>query len=123
MAEGYVSINVNAGSLRHVVKIQKQAQSTVDGMGAPASTWTDFYTGVRGAFLPLRGDQYFAGQQMASIQDAKWRIRYQANIKAGMRVEWTQESRYFKIVSPPIDPDGRHVYLDLMCQEIQTSKS
>ena len=117
-----MSQSVNAGNLRHVVVIKEQV-GTPGTMGAPSSVWTDKYTGVRAAFYPLRGDQYFAGQQMADVLDCKWRIRYQSGIRAGMRIYWTEEDRSFKISSPPIDPEGRHVYLDLMCKEILGSKS
>lgn len=114
---------VNGGSLRHVVDIKEKTGTPTGSMGAPASALSVKYAAVRGAFYPLRGDQYFAGQQMASILDGKWRIRYNRGIRAGMYVYWTEEDRTFKIVSPPIDPEGRHVYLDLMVREIIGSES
>ena len=109
------------GSLRHSVNIKKPAATTADSLGSPSpQTYTDQYIGVRADIRPLRGDQYLAGQQMASVVDTKIRIRYHSGILPGWLVAWG--SRTFKIVSV-IDPEMRKIYLDLMTKEIMEGAS
>ena len=117
-----MSQNVNAGSLRHVVDIEQRTGTPVGVMGAPSPTWTAKYSGLRAAFFPESGAQVFAGQEMASILPAMWRVRYNTGIKPGMRINWKQESRVFKILSTA-DKEGRHVYLDLRVKEIMEGQS
>lgn len=116
-----MSLHTPAGPLRHVVKIQQPSASTCDAMGAPTpSGYTDLYAAVRAEIRPLRGDQYLAGQQLASVVDYKIRIRYHSGIRPGYRVVFG--ARYFKVVSV-IDPEMRKIYLDLMSKEIQEGAS
>ena len=116
-----MTIHTPAGPLRHVVAIQQPVTAIVDGLGATApTTWTAVYSAVRAEVRPLRGDQYLAGQQLASIVDYKIRIRYHSGIKNGWRVVFG--TRIYKIVSV-IDPEMRKIYLDLMCKEIMEGAS
>ena len=110
-----MSIQTPAGPLRHVVVLQKQVSTGPNAQGAPTNTWTVQYSGVRAEIRPLRGDQYFAAQQMASVVDVKVRIRYHSAVRPGWRVVWG--SRVFIVVSV-IDPEMRKIYLDLMSKEI-----
>ena len=116
-----MTIHTPAGPLRHVVAIQQPVTTTVDGLGATApTTWTAVYSAVRAEVRPLRGDQYLAGQQLASIVDTKVRIRYHSGILPGYRVVFG--SKIFKIVTV-INPEYRNIYIDMMCIEIHESAS
>ena len=110
-----MSVNVNAGALRHVVDLQKKVNSGPNAQGAPTDTWTTQFANVRAEIRPLRGDQYFAAQNMASIVDVKIRVRYHVGIKPAWRVVWG--TRIFTVISV-IDPEMRKIYADLMCKEI-----
>ena len=114
------NVHVRSGDLRHVINIQSQVSTGPDSMGSPSITWTNQITGTRAEIRPLRGDQFFAAQQMASIVDTKVRIRYRSGIKPNWRVVWG--SRVFLIVTI-IDPEMRKIFLDLMCREIREGAS
>lgn len=108
-------LTVDSGTFRHVVTIQKPVHTVVDAMGAQTVTWTAQFSDVRAEIRPLRGDQYLSGQQLASVVDTKVRIRYHAGVCPQWRVLWG--ARVFLIVTV-IDPEMRHVFLDLMAKEI-----
>ena len=104
---------MNPGLLRHSVTIQRRA-SGVDASGAANGAWTDVAT-VRAAIWPLRGKELYAAQQANSEVELRVRIRYLDGITSTMRVSW--QGRVFEILYV-IDPELRHVTLDLMCREI-----
>jgi SPP1 family predicted phage head-tail adaptor len=105
---------MNPGLLRHTVTIQQRAAGT-DASGAANGDWTDFAT-VHAAIWPLRGKELYAAQQYVSQVDSRIRIRYHAGITPQMRVVW--QGRIFEIVYV-VDPELRHITLDLMCREIR----
>lgn len=115
-----MSVQIGSGPLRHTVSIQANVSTGPDSMGAPTATWTTQFASVRAEIRPLRGDQYFAAQQMASVVDNKIRIRYHVGVKPGWRVLWG--TRKF-IINAVIDPEMRKVYLDLYCKEIMEAGS
>lgn len=102
---------MRAGRLRHRVTIQ---QPVVDTSWGGTTTWEAFAP-VWAAIEPLRGREFFAAQQMQSEATAKITIRYLAGVTANMRV--VHESRIFELTGPPIDPEERHVELQLMVKE------
>jgi SPP1 family predicted phage head-tail adaptor len=105
---------MRAGRLRHRITIQ-QPVITRDGTGESLETWGAFAV-VWAAVEPLRGREMFAAQEMHSEITTRIRLRYLAGIDTTMRVLF--EGRTFLIVHPPIDPEMRHVEMQLMCKEI-----
>lgn len=103
---------MRAGGLRHEVVIQTPTE-TENATGESVPTWGTF-AAVRAAVEPLRGQEFFASQQLQSSLSVRIRIRYLANVTTKMRVQW--ENRYFAIEGI-IDPEMRHRELQLMCVE------
>jgi len=104
---------MNPGLLRHTVTIQQRAAGT-DASGAANGDWTDFAT-VHAAMWPLRGKELYAAQEYASSVEVRFRIRYLAGVLPNMHVVWG--GRVFEVLYV-IDPELRHITLDLMCREI-----
>ena len=105
---------MNPGFLRHTVTIQQRAAGT-DESGAANGNWTDFAT-VHAAMWPLRGKELYAAQEYASSVEVRIRIRYAPGIVPSMRVTW--QGRVFEVLYI-VDPELRHITLDLMCREIR----
>lgn len=76
--------------------------------------WTD-YVSAWAAIEPLRGNEFFAAQQVQSEATSKITLRYVAGITPDMRI--VHGSRIYEITSPPIDPEERHVELQVMVKE------
>ena len=109
---------MRAGELRHPITIQ-MATTGRDSVGARTATWTSGKN-AWAAIWPLRGNEYFASQQLQAGITHKIRIRYQtlANgtaISPEHRIKFG--SRYFNMISPPINTDERNIMLDMMCRE------
>ena len=75
---------MNAGSLNNRVTVKQRASGS-DANGEPATTWTDVCT-VWADIRHLSGIEAIkAGAEMSTVK-ASIRIRYRADITAGMRV-------------------------------------
>lgn len=104
---------MRAGKLRHRVTIQRLTE-TRDDAGGLVPTWTD-YAQVFASVEPLRGREFFAGQEKQSRVDTRIRIRYLADVTPKMRVEYG--AHVYEIVNI-IDPEMRHQEMQLMCYEV-----
>jgi len=109
---------MRAGTLRRRITIQKK-RIDKNTKGEQTVSWEDDAT-IWGAIWPLRGTEYFASQQIQSSVSHKIRIRYRTleddtKITPNCRIKHNT-NRYFNIISV-IDPDERHIHLDLMCSE------
>lgn len=109
---------MNPGRLNRRVTLQVQA-TACDGVGQPKPVWNDVAT-VWAAIWPLRGRELYAAQQSSSEVETRIRIRYMAGITPAMRVICS--GRVFGILYV-IDPDLRHVTLDLLCRELPEGAS
>jgi SPP1 family predicted phage head-tail adaptor len=101
-----------AGQLRHRLNLQA-ATETRDSFGGVVLTWSTIAT-VWGSIEPLSGRELFAAQQVNALISARIRIRYRDDVNARMRV--VHEAKSYDIQSV-IDPETRHVELELMCAE------
>lgn len=109
-------MSIRAGKLRHKITIQQPGASR-DSCGGPAkSNWTDFKTGVWASVEPLQGKEYHAAVQDRAEVSTRFRIRFIAGLKPDMRIVY--DGRVFGIVSI-IDPNERHVELQIMTTEVQ----
>ncbi len=102
-----------AGRFRHRITLQELVTGQ-DEAGQPVDMWQDVAT-VWAAVEPLRGREYFAAQQVQAEVTTRIRIRYRRGIRPEMRVLY--DGRLFNILSV-IDPEERHVELQLMCREV-----
>ena len=109
------STAMNPGKLRHRVTLQEYKE-VVDQYGTPIDQgWQDIAT-VWASVEPIQGREYIQLQNTQSELTTRIRIRYRPGIKAAMRVLYND--RIFEIVGPPIDPEERHLELQLMCKEV-----
>jgi SPP1 family predicted phage head-tail adaptor len=104
---------VRAGKLRRRLVIQ-QAVETQGPTGEMAVSWGVFAE-VWGSVEPLRGREFWAGKEQQAQVDTRIRIRYLEGVTPKMKV--LDGSRVFLIYAV-IDPETRHIQLDLMCQEV-----
>ena len=111
---------MGAGKYRHCIKFQEHKQTGVDGVGQPIYKWVDFEinddgdTGVYAEIKPIKGNEYWASQQVNSEATHRVTIRYIEGVNSEMRIVFG--SRYFSI-EPPINPDERNVELSMLCKE------
>ena len=88
---------------------------------APASrftageTWSAVCT-CWASIEPKSGREYWNAQQVQSAVTHRIKILYRAGITADMRIQHGE--RYFHIASV-IDPDERHIELEIIATEVQ----
>ena len=101
------------GDLRCRVTFQRQ-QKVPDGRGGWTTQWVDDVT-VWAAVTGLRPYERIVAQQTQSAATHQVIIRYRKGITADMRL--VHDGRYLYLQGPPIDPDGRRRWLQLLCEE------
>lgn len=102
-----------AGRFRHRITLQELVTGQ-DEAGQPVQEWQDVAT-VWAAVEPLRGREYWAAAQVQSEVTTRIRIRYRSGIRPDMRVLYG--GRVFNVTAV-IDPEERHMELQLMCREV-----
>lgn len=105
------------GQLKHRGTIQFK-KKTRDSFGAETISWVDDATCWM-AIMPLRGNEYFASQQIQASVTHRIRMRYQkladnTRINPNCRIKF--DDRFFNIQSV-VNPEETNVWLDLMCVE------
>lgn len=106
-----------SGRLDQRITLQQQVESRGAEYADAQRSWADVAT-VWAAVEPLAGREYFANLEVHGELTCRVTIRYRAGVHEKMRV--VHGARIYEIVSPPIDPLGRHVELQLMCKEIRS---
>ena len=112
---------MRAGELRHRITIEKKVR-TRDTFGEETVKWSTDVS-VYANVMPLRGNQYFASQQLQSGVTHRIRARHftmgnSTMIQPGYcRISF--KDRKFTILSA-LNPDERNIYLDFMCSEEQS---
>ena len=112
---------MRAGELRHRITIQTQSVSA--GIyGSADITWADDIE-VWASIWPIKGNEYYHARQIESGVTHKIRLRYtklsddtRISPKCRIRHGDDENARYFNIESV-IDPDERHIFLDIMAVE------
>lgn len=99
-------------SLTHRVTIQSLTEGQ-DEIGQPITTWADVATVWADVRHPS-GLSTIKADADVSIVKASVRIRHRADITSGMRL--THGGQAYDILA--ILPDGRRMFLDLVCQAI-----
>lgn len=104
---------MRSGKLRRLLEIQ-QAIETQGPTGEMTVTWGTF-ANVHGSVEPLRGREFWAAKEQQAQVDTRIRIRYLEGVTPKMQV--LDGTRVFLIYSV-IDPETRHIQMDLMCTEV-----
>jgi len=109
---------IDPGELTQRITLQVRA-SGQDALGQANGAWgnvpTDPTVWAKPGFVTARdiaADIAAAGQQIATL-DAKWFIRYRADVLPSWRVLWN--SQPFELVGRPINVDGMNEWLQLLC--------
>jgi len=104
---------VKIGDRRELVTIQHRTV-TKNSFGEEEESWAD-YLKVHAFVEPLGGRDFLAAQQAQVEVSTRVNIRYYGCINGkDWRVKWGERIYWIKFV---IDPEERHVELDLMCME------
>lgn len=110
---------MQAGKLRHRVRIEQDVSSTEDmsGAGDVGDRWKTIPRGldVPASVLPLGGSEQRVGAQQQAIADWEVRMRWRGDVTADMRI--IHEGRTLNISRPPFNPDGRRRELVCQCKE------
>lgn len=107
---------MRAGKLRRRLIIQRGIE-TQGATGEMATIWATFAT-VWGSVEPLRGREFWAAKELQAQVSTRIRIRYLAGVTAKMQVVDGAKLYWIEAV---IDPEMRHIQMDLMCMEVVTT--
>jgi len=108
---------MQAGRLRHRVKIQYPAETQDPETGAINVVWTDLAT-VWAAIEPLSARDFVAAEAEQSKVTARIVIRYRADITAKMRIYYPAKKGFYKIDGDLADKDSGLEYLTLVVSTI-----
>ena len=113
---------MRSGTLRHKIILQEQT-STADGMGGFDLTWTDVYS-CRASIWTLNARERLDSMKLEVSVDHRIRIRHPKaiiEITAKNRWKWldpvTGTTKYFNIITEPINPDRRNKMLEMIVNE------
>lgn len=105
---------MDAGKLNRRVKIQQLAAGQ-DALGQPVQTWSDLAT-VWANIKFNSGSETIKATAESSTAKASIRVRYRADITAGMRV--LHGTTVFNIVAVLPDEQSRQ-HVDLACENVK----
>lgn len=103
-----------AGELNKRVILQYVTEVS-DGMGSTDDTWNDGDT-IWAALWPLSSTQTIGSMQPIGTISHRIRIRWRSNFRSTWRLKFGE--RIFDIVGPPINPNEKNEFLDIMAKEI-----
>ena len=107
---------MRTGDLNKFIDIQAETRAG-DGMGGYTVAWITVATNVYAAIWPISAKDIVRGDmQNVGVITHRIRIRYLRVLRSSWRIKFGDS--YFAIVGPPIDPNMRHEYLDIMCKEV-----
>lgn len=101
------------GDLRCRVTIQRQERVS-DGRGGWRTEWVDAGS-CWAAISALRPYERILAQQTQAAATHQVVIRYRTDLTAAMRLVYN--GRYLYLQGPPVDPDGRRRWLQILCEE------
>lgn len=101
----------NAGQRDQLITIEARAAGQ-DALGQANGSWATYAT-LWASARPMTGREQFASGQMQAQAPVTFRTDYRTDILPTMRVVWNGQPH--EIVSPPLDVDGAHVDLELVC--------
>lgn len=103
---------LEAGKLRHRIKIERPVITQDQNNGAPITTWTELAT-VWGQISPMSARDLIASQAEASKVMGRITIRYRADIDETMRLVHEAKGDIYNIEGILADPDSGLEYLTI----------
>ena len=104
---------MDVGNLNKRITLQQSTRAS-DGMGGFTLAWADVAT-IWGAIWPVSATEQIQSMQTVGNITHRIRIRYRSVLKSSWRIKYG--NRYFAIVAPPINPEERNEWLDILCKE------
>lgn len=104
---------MEAGSLRHKIKIQYPVETENPTTGEQETTWKDYAT-VWAEILPAVGREYWSSKQVVSEVTGKIKIRYLSGINTKMRVVYGLKIYDIKAV---INVEEKNIEIVMMVSE------
>lgn len=104
---------MRSGKLRHRITIQRPIE-TQGSTGEMSVIWSDF-ADVAASIEPLRGREFWAAKEIQAQVSTRIRIRYCEGVTPKMQVQFGAK-KY--LIDSVIDPEERHIQMDLMCVEV-----
>ena len=104
---------MNSGDLDTYISLQYKMQ-VPDGAGRFTTTWTTAAS-VWAKKTTLRSDEALVAMAQTGTAIHNFVIHYRKDVRANWRIK--EGSRYYSIIGPPIDVNGRHLWLDIKCKE------
>lgn len=101
-----------AGDKDQLVTIERRATGQ-DGRGQVSGAWQTHLTNLWASVRPLRGREWLAAGQEQATAEMVVGLDFRTDIVRTDRVVWN--GKPFDIVGEPIDVDGQHHTLELMC--------
>ena len=101
---------MNGSQLDRRIVIQSNTQ-TRDAYGALVDSWATFAT-VSAKYMPIRGDEYLAAQQMTAKVDGVFKIRWLSGVTETMRISY--DGKYWDIRS--LNETGRREGIEIYAQ-------
>lgn len=110
-------MKMNIGDMRHKITItsNEAAEGQTDSNGFPVENWKTVLT-TYAKRTGLKGHLFYQAAAARAETDIMYTIRYQDGIEAGMRV--VDLSEIYEIKVPPIDPDGRRLWLEIHTRQV-----
>ncbi len=106
--------DLRIGDLNKLVSIIGTTRAS-DGMGGFTETDTTIASNVWAAIWPLSASEKLRSMQVTGEISHRIRIRYRSVFRPDWRIKFG--NRYFNVAGPPINPNERNEWLDLMCKE------
>lgn len=113
-------MSLQAGRLRHNLRIQENQPGRDPESGAVIPVWVDLVT-VRGSFEPLSARDFIAAAAAQTKLSARAVVRYRAGIKEKMRL--VHAGRVFLIQGALPDKESGREYLTLLLSEVLSDDS
>lgn len=105
---------LDAGVLRHVIKIQEPI-GIQDEFGSIVNTWVDVFPLVYASIDPLSAREFIAASNLENKISARITIRYRPGITGKMRI--LHGSKVYNIEGVLPDVDSGLEYLTIPCSE------
>lgn len=105
---------MEAGKLNRKIALQIKTTAE-DADGLKEEVWTDFKT-VWAQKITSGGKEFYAAQRINEETTAVFRMRYTAAVTTAMRIK--DGGRYYEILPPLNDVDGRGIELLVMTKEV-----
>ena len=102
------------GKMQHSLVIQAQSRSN-DGGGGARRTYSTLAT-VWGSIEPIGGNVQLYGEQIEGRVTHKIKIRYRSNITTKHRLNYSAQSKIFKILRI-LNVGSRDKFLEMLCEE------